>query len=696
MKLRRLVLLSALLVLVACGGDDEPEQKGGRFDLSDGTRVVVSDAGQIEIFAGERRVYATAPGAGVQSAAYEQSVTSLFGMWNFTRSDEQRTTMNKLSGAKKDGDAVLVTLSGPGGSTATVRVAPHAAGASLVSITVTGVANARSIAAPFDCDAEASFFGFGEQYNTTNQRGEAFPLFVSEQGIGREGPTDVASIAGNAHTTYFPMPYFLDARGFGALARTDARVLVDLCKTDPSAAWLEAESAEPLEIIVFHGPTGYDVIRQLGDQVGRPARPPSWAFGAWIAAQGGQTVVEGKIAALEAAQIPFTAIWSQDWTGPRTNAGGGSGVQYRWVVDPSHYPDLKGLIDALHAKDKRFLGYVNPFVMPKLEHFAEMDVQGLLIQDETGKTYRHASPAGDASHPDFGHEPTRAYVRAALAKLVTDYGMDGWMADFAEWVPIDVATRDGSDGVAFHNRYPEAWHRASREVFDQARPSGDWAVFTRSGWSGDHAVAQIVWAGDQEATWSESDGLPTVVPALLNLSLSGLPFVTHDIAGFSGGPSDKELFQRWTELGAFTPIFRTHEGNLKDQNWSWDADAETTAHFRRFVRVHDALRPELEALADEAAKSSKPIVRHLMLEFPDDAESRTVHDQFLVGSDLLIAPVVAPGANTRSVYFPPGKWFDVWTGQSHDGPARVDVPAPVGSPPVFSRDADRTDLRAIQ
>ncbi len=213
------------------------------------------------------------------------------------------------------------------------------------------------------------------------------------------------------------------------------------------------------------------------------------------------------------------------------------------------------------------------------------------------------------------------------------------------------------------------------------------------------AVSQIHWAGDQQTDWTTTDGFPTVVPALLNLGISGVPYVTHDIAGFSGtqtAPSTKELFQRWTELGAFTPIMRTHEGANRDENWSWETDAETTAHFRRFARVHAALRPEWEALAAEAAATSAPILRHLVLVYPDDATSRTVSDQFLVGESLLVAPVVSEGATTRAVYLPPGAtWYHVWTGSAHAGGQTITIAAPIGEPPVFSKDVDRADLRAI-
>lgn len=535
---------------------------------------------------------------------------------------------------------------------------------------------------PLACDEDATFYGFGMQYDTTDQRGHAFPLFVSEQGIGRTGQDNSVGIVGGPHSTYFPMPHFLDARGRGTLVRGGARVLVDLCQTDADSAWIEVESGQPLELVVLHGPEPVDVIRQLGDEVGRPAPVPNWAFGPWVAVQGGRDAVLAAVGALAQANVPVAAIWSQDWTGQRTNAGGGYGVQYRWVADTQLYPDLPQMVDTLHGKGIKFLAYVNPFVMPKLDHFAEMDQSGLLLRGPDGKTYRHPSPAGDAAHPDLTNEAARSYVKAFFTQMVEAQGIDGWMADFGEWVPVDAVPSDGSDPMSVHNLYPTEWHRLSREVLEQLRPQGDFVVFSRSGFTGDQAASQITWVGDQEATWSEHDGLPTVVPALHNLGLSGVPFVSHDIGGFSGGPRSKELWLRWTELGAFTPIMRTHEGNQRDDNWQWDSDAETIAHFSRMCRVHQALAPELAGWAKEAVTTGRPLVRHLMLEFPDDPASRAVSDQFMLGDALLVAPVVTPGATKRTLYLPPGKWFHVWTGAEHSGGQSVTVDAPIGSPPV--------------
>jgi alpha-glucosidase len=356
------------------------------------------------------------------------------------------------------------------------------------------------------------------------------------------------------------------------------------------------------------------------------------------------------------------------------------------------------MVDLLHQGGHRFLGYANPFVALPLEHYPEMEADGLLIgsAEDASMPYIHTAPIGIASHPDLTNPETQAYVQGYLTEMVSTYGMDGWMADFSEWIPFDAQFSDGSDARDVHNVYPRMWQEQTRTVMDELRPDGDWVMFARAGWPGVQQVSQIHWIGDQEADWSPYDGLPTVVPAMTNLGLSGVPITTHDIAGFSGGPSTKELWLRWTELGAFTPIMRTHEGNDKLENWSWEKDTETTEHFARFARIHEALAPEIVDLAALAADTSMPIVRHMLIEFPSDPMVADLSDQYMLGPNLLVAPITEEGATSREVYLPEGTWFHVWTGDSYEGPQTLSIDAPIGSPPVFSLGADREDLRAIQ
>jgi len=685
----------------AGGADQGGEPLGGatptaeRLELGEGLSLRLAEQLSLEL---EGRELIRLAGSPARALSYSERAVGPAGIWTFTRGGEERLRFSGERTHREAGEAgqlAQVTWRGETGSASLSFSAGPQPFTTRVELTVEGL-EYQSLELAFACDERSSFYGFGEQYHAIEQRGERFELFVSEQGVGREGQP--RALQGDKHTSYFPMPWWIDlTRGSGVLIETPYRTLVDLCVSDPDEARFEVTAQAPLSLLVFHGPSPLELIEQLSAVVGRPKRPPSWAFEApWISAQGGGEAVRAFIQRLDEQEVPYAAIWSQDWTGVRVNVDGGLGVEYRWELDEAHYPNLNELISSLHERGKRFLAYANPFIDPELpNHFEELASRGGLITNPAGEPYTFLAPNGRSSHPDLSAEAGRDYVVEALSAMVSRHGIDGWMADFAEWTPLDARFASGEDPRAAHNLFPVWWHEANRAAMEATRPDGDWVLFARSGWTGVQAHSMIHWVGDQEATWSEHDGLPTVVPAMLNLGLAGVPYVTHDIGGFSGGPSTKELYMRWVELGAFTPIMRTHEGNKRDLNHNWDSDEETLTHFRRFARIHQALSEDWTQLADEANRSSAPIVRALALHYPEDPEARALSDQYLLGESLLVAPVVEEGATERRLYLPQGEWFHVFTGERYEGPSWLTVEAPIGSPPVFSRDRDRAELRAI-
>lgn len=666
-------------------------------DASDDGAIVFSNGAKLYIDSGLRLVssegielWAMTSGRGPIGLSYEETSLASFGQWEFERQAETQEEFTAQPDVTESADGVLVSWSGDRSGTLRIFEETDRVRFQLI---LNGAYDGIRI--PARCAPDASFHGFGTQYNSTDQRGQSFRLFVSEQGIGRE--EGIFLFNGDDHTTGFPMPWWVDWRGFGILVETDRRSYVDLCSSVEDTYWFETMDGNTAAWSVFLGPTPLKVLDQLGAVVGRPARPPEWSFGLWLGAQGGTESVEQILAEAEEAELPVAAMWVQDWTGLRPNIGGGSGVQYRWELDAEWYPGFTELVSRIHDKGIRFLVYVNPFIDPKLpNHYDEMASQGLLVMTSDGEPDTVDALSGDAGHPDFTNPDTVAYTKAALRAIVETHGVDGWMADFSEYNPLDAVLHDGSDPRGYHNLYPGEWQRMTREVMDEVRPDGDWVMFARAGYTGVQRVAQIHWMHDQEVDFSPTDGLPTVIPAMINTGLSGQPFVTHDIGGFSGGPREREAFLRWTELGAFTPFMRTHEGNNKEKNWQWNTDAETTAHFRRFVRIHEALRAELNQWAERAATTSEPIVKHLMLMYPDDSVSRTISDQYILGDALLVAPVIEEGATSRSVYLPRGTWFHLWSGEEFAGEQTVTVEAPIGSPPVFSLGADRPDLRILE
>ncbi|MFA6451162.1 MAG: TIM-barrel domain-containing protein, partial [bacterium] len=366
-------------------------------------------------------------------------------------------------------------------------------------------------------------------------------------------------------------------------------------------------------------------------------------------------------------------------------------VKHHWTWDPALYPNLAEQIAALRAKGVRFLGYFNPFIVEDYDQFAEAKEKGYMVKKRNGEPYvvqiiTFKGGMLDVTNPD-AVEWFKGFARKA-----TDMGMSGWMCDFGEWLPYDAVLYDGTTGAALHNLYTTRWHRINREVLNEKYPDGDYALLTRSGYTFEQNVAQFVWAGDQEQDWKDEDGLPTVVTAALNIGLSGVPYFTTDIAGFSGGPSSKELFMRWTELGAFMPAMRTHDGLKKMENHRFDSDAETLAHFSKMAQIHAALLPYLKQVAGEAVGAGLPMIRHTVLVDPDWDKSLAANRQWLLGSDLLFAPALAQGAGSVEVSFPQGDWEHLLTGEKFKGRQTAIVAAPVGTPAVFVRSGKLDDV----
>jgi alpha-glucosidase (family GH31 glycosyl hydrolase) len=267
-------------------------------------------------------------------------------------------------------------------------------------------------------------------------------------------------------------------------------------------------------------------------------------------------------------------------------------------------------------------------------------------------------------------------------------GADGWMADFGEWLPTDAALVGGS-GQALHNRYPVLWQQLHREVIDRMpdQATAQRLFFVRSGWFGSPPLADAFWAGDQRTDFEKDDGMPTVLPMAIGLGAVGISTYGSDIGGYNSvnNPNGtKELFFRWSELGAWSPVMRTHHGNYAGKNWAWDSDAETILHFRRYASLHMALVPYFEGLARVASSTGVPILRGLFLEYPSDASTWPLSDELLVGEGILVAPVMEASATSRSVYFPQGRWYPWGGGTAVTGPTTSRVSAPLGEIPVYA------------
>lgn len=549
----------------------------------------------------------------------------------------------------------------------------------------------------FACDdpSAGGFLGFGAQTFDADHRGQIVPIWVSEQGIGKvdsDVPSPVWNLVGTRHQSYISVPTMLAPRAgasFGLHATTFARSIWDLCKSDPTRLRIEAWEGT-IELIISPGPTPLDVIQQQTSFNGRAPLGPEWTFGVWMERIGGTQAVDDEAALLRREHIPASAIWSEDWRGGAKEGANDYVLEEDWRWDQALYPGLPDMIDRLHAQGMKFMTYANTFIDSSADVWDEAVAGDHLVKDRRGQAYSFAAPSGGTSGlAELFRPETRSFVQQELEATLA-LGSDGWMADFGEWYPADprdVKTADGSDAASAHHRYPVAWAEVNRDAI-AASGRSDVVVFLRSGYSGSQGAARVIWAGDQRTSFEPTDGLPTIIPIIIGLGATGFPIVTHDIGGYvsaTNPPADKELFFRWTELGALNPVMRTHHGRSAYANWRWSSDQETIAHFKRWADLHTRLFPVWYGLAAFAAATGAPILRSPALHYPEQTSLHGVKDAYLIGDFLYVAPVVTASTASRTVVLPPGLWYSWSDGQAIQGGASVTADAPLGELPMYAR-----------
>jgi alpha-glucosidase (family GH31 glycosyl hydrolase) len=453
--------------------------------------------------------------------------------------------------------------------------------------------------------------------------------------------------------------------------------------------------------IIFSGETPLDIVNEHSSFVGRPPLPPKWAFAPWIDEIKGQERVLNTAKFLRENHIPSSVIWTEDWRGGEEKGLGvytigGWGKTY----DKELYPDLEKLANDLHNMGFKFLAYFNTFIKEGSEEYEEANEKGYLVKVEDGEVFLSTAPEGNVGLLDLTNPEAREWMKNIMWK-VADFGFDGWMADFGEWLPYNALMWDGSSGAQAHNEYPVLWHRLNREFWDEysskkGKP-GDYVFFTRSGYTGTQGISPVVWPGDQNTDWTLADGLPSVIPAALSIGICGVAIWGSDIAGYTGLPimptSTKELYIRWTELGAFSPVMRTHHGVMVEDNWRFNKDKETIKLFKKYAQIHAKLFPYIYTFANQSTSTGYPIMRHLYLQFPEESlkilnsdDANILDYQYMFGDSILVAPIYEEGATSRKIFLPKGTWFDFFTGEKYGGNSIVEVQAPLDKIPAFIKE----------
>jgi len=581
----------------------------------------------------------------------------------------------ELSAAAGDDPLMRLSLTSGGDSRAlriAAQVDPSAGdGVNRVAIDLAHASNDR-------------YYGMGQRYEEAEHSDNELVVWT-EEGCNFECVDELP--------TGVPIPFYLSSRTYGLLIDDTRFSRFDFGKTDPTKTAIEL-SHDRLELRVFVGDDPLDVIEAYTDFAGRiPELPLPWVFAPWISAntkhRGDNPNAESRtreIAALmRAERIPTSGIWNEDW------AGGDGEFLYSedFYLDETHYPDWAGMIDDMHALGFRVFAYFQPYLTVGTEDYMYAADRDYLLRDPDGAPATF-SLIEIRSQLDLTNPDAVRWWQDTIFDRAARFGVDGWMNDFGEYVGATTVAADGRLGWEVHNDYPRLWARTAREFWEERRPDGDWVFFSRSGYTGSWQYSPVVWTGDQRTDWSEADGLPTVIPAVQSLGISGVPVVATDIGGLlclTTPPTDRELFYRWTQVGAMLPVMREHNGQFScDSQWLIDDDADSIEHWKTYATLHTALFPYLYTMVAQARDHGWPVVRHHVLHFPEAPGSKQRQDdQFMVGDRILVAPVIEEGARSRVVYFPPGDWVHWQTGETYTGPAEIEVPAPLRVAPYFYR-----------
>ncbi len=558
------------------------------------------------------------------------------------------------------------------------------------------------------------FFGFGTQFTYFDKKGHMVPILIREQGIGRgEQPVTwavdlKAGAGGDPYTSYACLPHYITSEARSLFLENYEYSTFDLREVDRAQVGVFSSLMRGQ---ILSGDTPAQLIEQFTEYSGRMRPLPEWIIsGAVVGLQGGTDRVRRISDELESLGTPIAALWLQDWVGQRTTDFG-TQLWWNWELDRVHYPDWSSLREGLEEKNIRLMTYVNPFLCDDVAEkvgyrrnlFEEANQSGYLVKNPKGKPYKIRISNFSAALVDLTNPEAWNWIKDIITEELIGNGASGWMADFGEGLPYDVVLFSGAEPKSYHHRYAEEWARVNREVISEAGRGEDIVFFNRSGYTNSPRYSTLFWVGDQLVDWDEHDGIKSAVTALLSSGLSGYSFEHSDIGGYTAIDNfllkyhrSKELLMRWIELGAFTVVFRTHEGNRPGVNHQICSDDVTLHQFDRFAKVYAAWKPYRMELVKKASQTGLPVLRHPFIHYPNDPEVLGLTYQYMVGPEFMVAPVLDPGSDSVEIYLPAGKWVHLWTGERHGLPQRgayETVPAPIGEPAVFYKEGSAEGTR---
>ena len=510
-------------------------------------------------------------------------------------------------------------------------------------------------------------WGTGERYHAVDLRGSFSSGMVTEK-FTQQG-----------EQTYLPIPFFMTEQRLGCFVASSIPVVMDF--RDGYSLEKKATDHTLLHEIWFFG-APQDLLKQFIPRTGKPVLPPDWAFGVWISANGwnSDAEVDAQLEALKKYDYPADVMVLEAWSDERTF--------YRWN-DAAHWANPAETVRRVRDAGLHLVLWQIPVIKQErdgapgaqlLADEREAIAKKLCIFQKDGTPYR--IPEGvwfsGSLLPDFTNPATLAWW-FGKRKYLLDMGVEGFKTDGGEFLLDDTAVlHDGSSGLEAHNRYPGQYIAAYHRFMEENSVRG--VTFSRADSTGAQ-TRPLHWAGDQLSTWSE---LRAQLRAGISAGCSGVLFWGFDIGGFAGELPSAELYLRATALGCFCPImqwhaeprsgqfYATHEDGFNNDRSPWNLaeklhDPRILEIGVKFAKLRKVLQPYLVREAAWCAENGWPMMAHLCLDFPEDENACACADQYMLGRDLLVCPIVEEGAHTRRVWLPQGTWRHYFTGETYAG-----------------------------
>ena len=539
----------------------------------------------------------------------------------------------------------------------------------------------------FKSDPKELFYGCGEQYSKLNLKGEKIKIWVSEhhntnEFVRKFFREKLFGVNPN-HTdknnqTYFASPTFISSLKYFVNCDSNKYAEFNFKKNNTVLSFREI----PQEIAIYHKNTFKELFSLVSDILGRQSYVPKWTEdGAIISIQSGTENVLNAYKLCIKKGVKLAGIWCQDWSG-MIETKFGHQVFWNWEVDSNLYHDLKKTIDILHEGGVKFLGYINTFLKRDSKQYNEAKEKGYCVMKENGEIYHVKSTTFDAAIVDLTNPDAFNWYKNIIKTNMIEYGLDGWMADFGEYLPTDSLVYSG-DPIKAHNIWPELWMRCNYEAVKECGKEKDVFYFNRSCYKTAIPYTQSMWCGDQHVDYSDDYGMGSVIPATISMGLSGVGITHSDIGGYTTIIHMKrtpELLKRWAEMNVFSPVFRCHEGNRPWSNAQY-SDPEVIDHFALMSKYYSHLAPYNDYVREEYYKNGIPTVRPLFFEV-EDSKFMMDRRQYMYGDDILVSPVLRKNKKEKEVVLPDGEWVQFFTGDEYKG-GTYKVQAPIGRPIAF-------------